>query len=613
MNNGGMNNQRYCPACGAPAAGTAVFCIMCGEKLEKDAFCASCGSELPDGARFCQTCGARADAFSENVPKTQAVPIKKNKQRKYSILTLIRSCLLVLISLVMLTFCFFSVASYDISLMGIDTKLAMSPVRNITLFIDSFGDYNAENIKDCSAYKKIQDTADELSAEIWYLDSSLIMESIGTEDIGNSSLEAMMEEGYSYADIIMLLNAGNSGSLNLSLKSERLMNKLVYQSVRLSAQSDAVTPTPLGALNALFSLVYIIVCVAFVVISVLNLILLLFGRSVSVCAKKMLDRTASMLLPVAPLMTVLTYFTTVNFVNMEGLDSIATIKLGLGTVAVLIAGVVGVIACVTLHIVEFSKSYSCRGIVTHSIALGTALLTLCLVFTPVMTTKVKTVFSGSSAPVTLKTDISSDYFDSLNFSDETYEKYKKQTVSEGKMELNELVSVYKEFSKSQIKNELAKPVDYAIMTMCIAGLGGGTLFFTGLFATIPVFLALAALMAALVAWQSACYLCTGRSMKSVTLPAKILLGLLGAASLALIIVFVCIVNYNLKEFSVLNYITGISAGLVAFVAGAFVTAAMPMLGGGKKRVEPCREENGIPETDIAVKVEDSVSPTIEIK
>ena len=54
-----------CPQCGAPLRPSAVFCGVCGARVEtpapaSKAYCGGCGAELPEGAAFCRQCGMAA-------------------------------------------------------------------------------------------------------------------------------------------------------------------------------------------------------------------------------------------------------------------------------------------------------------------------------------------------------------------------------------------------------------------------------------------------------------------------------------------------------------------------------------------------------------------------
>lgn len=68
-----LKGIQVCPKCGAEVKDEAVFCSMCGEKINVDPevvveeekeeeinFCASCGAKLEKDAIFCTKCGSKA-------------------------------------------------------------------------------------------------------------------------------------------------------------------------------------------------------------------------------------------------------------------------------------------------------------------------------------------------------------------------------------------------------------------------------------------------------------------------------------------------------------------------------------------------------------------------
>lgn len=78
-----IKGYEKCPRCGADVTSDAVFCSICGLKIERapqpqvrQMFCSGCGAKLVDGARFCIICGAplETDGQDDGAPEPEQAP-----------------------------------------------------------------------------------------------------------------------------------------------------------------------------------------------------------------------------------------------------------------------------------------------------------------------------------------------------------------------------------------------------------------------------------------------------------------------------------------------------------------------------------------------------------
>ena len=68
--------RQQCPHCGAEVDEDTVFCSNCGEKIGQER-CPHCGSELEENSKFCVFCGAKLDGTEK--PQTNTVSLKKTE------------------------------------------------------------------------------------------------------------------------------------------------------------------------------------------------------------------------------------------------------------------------------------------------------------------------------------------------------------------------------------------------------------------------------------------------------------------------------------------------------------------------------------------------------
>ena len=587
------NESSFCPNCSAEVAQGALFCSKCGHKLSAPNLCPNCAAPIERGANFCAACGTMIHGEAGTV---QPKPKKPKKAKKASVIPLIRNCILVLVSVIMLIFSFMSVATYDLSLMGMEADIKLSPMRTTVIFFDTFKDLDADELMESDLYDDVEKASKEFYSEVVGGTADIVSGLFGLENTdaelspavmanyddfyisgGNSSGngisdDVISEDSISDYDIFSMLDDPRN-NIKLSKDAEKALEKLMYLSLRLEAQGEEIKPTASGAVTMLTSLAFVALSIAFFAVSVINLLLGLFGKSAP-------TKSALRLLPTIPLMAVIAYFSCSTFFTSGGYYFITT-KMGVATVVALIAGAIGVVACITLKIVTDRSELSLRGIITHSVSFAAAIAVICLVFAPVMTTTVKARIGSSLGTSEIKTSIGSDYFEDLNLGEEVKDAYDDARPSDTKKNIEEMLTSYNDATKADIKDGKLKFVNQEIMTLTFSALGGGTLDFCSVFALVPVLLALSALAAALVAWQSVCYFTVGKSMKSVTIPAKILTILCAMAAVALVIVFCAIINFNIKEFTISGFECSFAATSIILVVMSLITAAAPMLNNKK--------------------------------
>lgn len=75
--------EKNCPKCGTANDTDAIFCMKCGEKLDKPQFCKKCGEKVEYDMMFCPACGTRLmeDDRSPNLSKEDISQIQSKNTR----------------------------------------------------------------------------------------------------------------------------------------------------------------------------------------------------------------------------------------------------------------------------------------------------------------------------------------------------------------------------------------------------------------------------------------------------------------------------------------------------------------------------------------------------
>ena len=270
-------------------------------------FCFHCGVQLPGEARFCFKCGTKQEGdFTPPVlnVETQTVEeeailqeptpsvveespsgeeknysffdfkAEKNETKKLNVFALGKSIALLAVAVLMLVMSFFPVFQMQFEVSNIEIPVMLTPIDNFVFFIDSFQSLEGDELTDTRLYEDLLDISEEYDEE---------MRRIAEEkDLSLQSLEYDDLSGY----------------------AKGLMNRAAILGMRLTYQSEEVSPSPMSIIIAVLSLLYILLCVALVVVSVLHLLLEL---GILKATKNFGSKSTVALLCAVPMMLVLLY------------------------------------------------------------------------------------------------------------------------------------------------------------------------------------------------------------------------------------------------------------------------------------------------------------------
>ena len=512
--------------------------------------CGKCGNSAPDEALFCSACGAQLSEYdgdaeevrrdeeaqarpAESAPVAEAwVEPKVNKRTvRLPVVSLVRNFVIMAVAIVMMIGAFMpfsAVRSKDLSggMLGIlrdsemldemdDMNFTITTVDAIALLFDSTVDLELQDLEDSAVYEQLE----ELSEELEYLD----------ED----DLE------------------------HLSAKEKRTFKELYRLTLRLMMQLDYISPTAGIFASAILGVLYMALCAALIVFSLLNLLASfgLFGNS-----RAKIYKTTLALLTAVPVSILATFFA---FSSFDGgrLGGMAWTCLVISALCILLVAVLRYV---------FSKKETGKVIALRAVTAAMALAIFCLAMAPVFTVSYKTE-SRSGRRVTAKYSYGAEFFDDFVLTEEKYESYEDMldmSKSEKKGYMENLLNGFSRMEKKEITGDAGKLYNGSI----IVDLMGITMLppFLGLMSVGLLPFLLLALSALALLWQNLYFFASGNYVRPVANTAKICTAVFAVVSLAMGIVLVSVISANARVYMTSAYTVGISAGVIILTVVSMV-------------------------------------------
>ncbi len=471
-------------------------------------YCRSCGKQCLGGDSFCPQCGAPLDP-EKCIPARARVPRSAVVSRLLSV-KFFRNAAILLLSVLVLLTAFLPFVKVDTGtelseMIGISMKVELhySGMDFIALFIDSLHNDTAKQIEESRLTDELIDTSVELQ---------LVLD-------GVKSFSELTDEQRQQAD--------------------RLVDRMVHLSLRLTARSEDTAFPPSVMLAAVASLLYMVFAVAFFIVALLNLLLHLLGRRDLLAAAL----RCLCLVPGAAFVLHLTarmmFGSIVYHVTPAGMVIATVIVAAVLLVAVMIIGL-------ATGTVRFRTGAAVRTFVVS----GCALVMLCVLLLAPLTVKLtgkfpsltdsflpgETTGETVSNHTTVKSRIDWSFFDSVSMTDKDLEDFGEKTLA--------ALDALSGYERSDYSRETMGAIDAlhtatAYVLRMATGNGNGM----GIFAFVPVLALLAGLGAAWLLGEGLLYFATGRCRRGVYLAAKITA--CATAVLLLVALIVTVVIFDL--------------------------------------------------------------------
>ncbi len=460
-----MDEKIICVACGGENPATAKFCMACGEKLA-----------LPETAPMAEAALVVEEAASLAVAPSAMEEASPKRVTYTRVMSLVRGGVCLLLSLVLLILSFMPVMTYRIDMNELtvgeikgEASLRFSVIDNLCFFFDSFYQYDEDDIVESELYERLTDAT-----------------------------EAMAEEAED-------LDKGDE----LSAEGKRYFREIVMTTARLGMRSEDVSLPVAIAVSAALTLTYVIVALVLFIFSLIHLTRLFIRESD-------LEGKVVRLICFMPFLIIFAHFAT--RVSLAGIELVAG-KASMGAAAV------GIVACalaiaffITERIVSAvrSRTFRLRRTIVNGVTVALAVLTVCMLFTPVINTRLTAVFDGRESEKTVSAPVGVEGFLFLDISREEMDEKldemgeSKATKYEYLMERMRYVSYY---TVKEVRDGAADGfvMDFLADTfVALVGEYGKPMLIT------PYVFLLSALFVALVAKKSLSYLCLGRRKRTGT-------------------------------------------------------------------------------------------------
>ena len=493
---------------------------------DKKMFCENCGAEISTTAKFCMRCGCKIvlsdvkeplSAKAEDADACEKKPVKEKTERKPffapgELRKFVRSGVAFLLSLVIVAFSFLPILSYKVEWERGETSdvysCSYSALDYIVFLVDSFYEYDEEDIAESGLYDEFKNLQEEL-------------QDMDLED----------EE-------------------HLNKDQKRLLRNYSLCYTRLLLRSEETTVSVSVAMAAAFSLLYIVFSLVLFAVATYNLI---------VCFLRKREAYARLVKMVSfvPFLTLLVHFAA-KIAQISPLVQDAKCTMGSGH-GMIIVSCAGILLAIVERVVFNYKRISGRRMVVNSISVALAAITVCMIFAPVLSASVTAAFRGKNTLREVTVTLDADSLLAVEMSKEDlYDKldYIGSSKSEKREYLEGLSERFSDFSVSEMREGAA---DESMSSF----LGATFLALLGEYATFiiitPYVILIAALFMSVAAQKCLAYLCLGETKSSKGALVGWYLFML--AGFILLTIYSCCINARLDSLSLYNLNGGVKAGI----------------------------------------------------
>ena len=539
-------NKKFCIYCGTELLPEALFCSHCGKRQEMAASVAEPVAEAQTVVEEATPAAITVEAVTE---QPVAAPEKKPR-KKLPVVSFIRNALILMLAIVMTVAAFVPFSTIevssddmDIGMTGVefDVELEFTAIDNVVLFFDSLKQISEEELVDTKLYEKIEEKAEEFA-------------------------ELVVDNKVNDFD-------------DLDGRAEEIFYDIIYLSVRLAMQSDMAKTPVAYSTQAILSLLYILVALAFLVFAILNFICT-FGL-MKRAQEPMYKWTLAMLSAIPALITSLAYALFASFTSEVEMSDM--------TVTALILSLSVLVVVFVLRLVFGKKDGKLRP-VARAIAMGLAITVICVALAPVAVSTVKTEFNGSTKAK--EADIWVDYSSLTDFTIpdptmEDIEEVRDEYTAAGKTAYYEqLFSSFARLSKLKAEDTAGELLNSALLVSLVATKTNESVPAT--IALAPLFAILTVIGAAIVLWQNTLYFVSGKYSRATVIASKIASAAFAVITLVIAIILVAIASSVAEKYMTSDYTVKISAGIIALVTVAVGSVFCPA------RLEPKPKRESAP-------------------
>ncbi len=507
-------------------------------------FCYSCGNKLPQEALFCPSCGAKqaVDIISEQPDTAPAETVmsdtaenpqsgnKKTVIKKEFIPNIIRSSILLLFSIVILIMSFLPVFSVKQALSPeVSLEVKVSALDGVAFLFDSLYELDSYDLEDTSIAEDIDDLSDE-----------------------------MADEDVDYQD---------EDSITRAFK--KYFSKFTILTARLLLRSEEFDTHLNLVILAVTCLIYIIFAVLLVLFATFSFICS-FGIMAN--KKKSFDRLALGFLAAIPAIALLTYSAFVLYspfnANRYAMAGGAICMIVFASVAIILSAVYAFLF----------KKHECNfNIPLRALTLVFSIAIIILALSPVVTTSIRTKFSGRNQKVTVDVPISPSIYNEYHLSEEVRsdweDNYAKTTLKYKQSIAEDQFDYFKRYTKKGMTNGSADLINKELLLMLT-----GFYFVEGpleIVSYVSLFYFILIGIAAAILFETTFRFIAGKSLVKTLFSLRILNLIFAILALASGIAFTVYAHIFIERYAPTGYSVSFGIGIAFALALAIAILTFP--------------------------------------
>ena len=540
MDNEQITEKNICTFCGAENPENAKFCEQCGKRIDGEKpkkSCPVCNLEYESTVKYCNQCGTplfeEGEKIIKDTPPTYEKPKRKKmtRERKYNI---VKSSLILFVSVLLLAFSFLPIVNYEISEINGSpisppASVDLTAIDHIIFLFDSMEELTEEEME-----------KDEMTKEAQSLYVSLMYSSLG-----------------SYT--------------GLSEDSQEILADLFKLSLRMGFRSDKESVTVTTLYMAVLCLAYMVFTVALFGFALYQFIRVILGKEVSY-------KLLTTLLCLAPFMILAVIITSTG--------SIAYIATSMSfSLPALIVSILAGCGLVVDSYIFGKKPFEIVKLVRGSVCAILAAICMCLTLSSAFSTKLMGEFKGSDEDEEAETTLIADNYQAFEMNDIAISEYDETEDRDIRRSIKKIFSKY---TKTDIENGKA---DFEIQELALLiayrSMGSDMLSFASIYYLGVVVM----LICGIIGWLSLCSLCDGEERKKTRLSLFIAALCTSAIYLILNISFVSTCNSMISKVE-LSEMVSFSISLTPIVSLVMLALMIAViLNFVKQRKAPAMAEN----------------------
>ncbi len=343
--------------------------------------------------------------------------------------------------------------------------------------------------------------------------------------------------------------------------------RLLVVQIRLNLQNELGEVPGYIMVAMVVAVLLMVSAIVLFIISLVNYLHAISGRMPSTAG-------AFAFLSLVPACVVAFYFALLPYTSESAFGMFSVDENGMFVTAclmILLPFVYG-IGILATRLIQYSDQFGrvASSIVKNAVSAVCALVTLLIIFAPVMSTTITAEFGSESRKRDAKTTIDAQYFTYIDLEEDD-----SLLQSNTKSDCVRLFYQFERYTKREIQRGDADGFNYQFITsiMVTSGIDGT---YVPLFSATYYVLMIVGFAAGLIATQNILYICCGRKSVALVRVCKVICVLLSIVALAAIFVYVFAVKFATVELDLnRGYAVSVAIGPILMLVFSIVTACIP--------------------------------------